>query len=128
AELDVSDSRLDLSGLVTLANRSGIAYHNAHLQLVAGDINQIRPDLYRTGKVMAMAVEAADYQEVKEESLFEYHLYTLPIPTTLAENQTKQVALMSATGIPVSKEFLLRGTDVYYSRKYVNIGDKLKPS
>lgn len=128
AELDASDSRLDLSGLVTLANRSGIAYHNAHLQLVAGDINQIRPDLYRTGKVMAMAVETADYQEVKEESLFEYHLYTLPIPTTLAENQTKQVALMSATGIPVSKEFLLRGTDVYYSRKYVNIGDKLKPS
>ena len=31
-----------------------------------------------------------------QESLFEYHLYTLQRPTTIADNQTKQVALLSA--------------------------------
>jgi hypothetical protein len=30
-----------------------------------------------------------------QEALFEYHLYTLQRPTTIAENQTKQVALLS---------------------------------
>jgi hypothetical protein len=39
-----------------------------------------------------------------QEALFEYHLYTLPRPTTLADKQTKQVALLSAAGVPVSKQ------------------------
>jgi hypothetical protein len=30
-----------------------------------------------------------------EESLFEYHLYTLGRPTTIADNQTKQVSLLT---------------------------------
>jgi hypothetical protein len=128
AELNADDSRLNLNGLVTLANRSGITYRDARLQLVAGDVNQVQPELSRARKMMAMAAETADYQEVKEESLFEYHLYTLPAPTTLAENQTKQVALMSATSIPVSKEFLLRGAEVYYAGRYDHIGSKLKPA
>ena len=100
---------------------------DAALQLVAGDVNQTRPELYRARKMMTMAAEVADHPGVKEESLFEYHLYTLPDSTTLAENQTKQVALMSTADIPVSKEYRLRGSDMYYSRKYVNIDDKLKP-
>jgi hypothetical protein len=47
-------------------------------------------------------------------------------PTTLAENQTKQVALMSATRVPVKKEFVLQGADYYYSGQYGEIGQKLK--
>ena len=39
-----------------------------------------------------------------EEALFEYHLYTLSRPTTIADNQTKQVALLSGSGVPVRKE------------------------
>jgi hypothetical protein len=44
----------------------------------------------------------------------------------LTENQTKQVALMSAAGVPVSKEFLLTGSSYYYSEQYDDIGQKLK--
>jgi hypothetical protein len=40
-----------------------------------------------------------------EESLLDYHLYTLGRPTTIGENQTKQVALLSGAGIPVTKEY-----------------------
>jgi hypothetical protein len=68
----------------------------------------------------------ADAEEIKQESLLEYHLYTLQHTTTLAENQTKQVALLSATSIPVRKEFLLTGANYYYSGQYDNIGQKLK--
>jgi hypothetical protein len=72
---------------------------------------------------MAAEAKAPGFQE---ESLFEYHLYTLARPTTLAENQTKQVALLGATGVPVAKELLLRGSDHYYRGSAGDIGRKLK--
>jgi hypothetical protein len=75
---------------------------------------------------MAMAAKAADAAEMQQESLFEYHLYTLQRPTTLAENQTKQVALMSATRVPVKKEFLLAGANYYYSGQHGDLGQKIK--
>jgi len=72
---------------------------------------------------MVMAEAAAPMQE---ESLLEYHLYTLNRATTIADNQTKQVALLSAQHIPVRKELLLRGADYYYHGQYGEIGSKLK--
>jgi hypothetical protein len=98
AELNADDDRLDLNGWVTLTNQSGAAYPNAKLQLVAGDLHRVRDDRPLPREVMAMAAKVADAAEMQQESLFEYHLYTLQRPTTLAENQTKQVALMSAAG------------------------------
>ena len=68
----------------------------------------------------------SDMAQMKEESLFEYHLYTLQTPTTLAENQTKQVALMTATNVPVNKEFVLEGATHYYTSQFSEIGQKIK--
>jgi hypothetical protein len=75
--------------------------------------------------LMAMAAKAAD-AEMRQEPLFEYHLYTLQRPTTLAENQTKQVALMSATRVPARKEFLLEGANYYYSGQHGDLGQRIK--
>ena len=124
AELNADDDRLDLNGWVTLSNQSGAAYPNARLQLVAGDLNRVRDAQPRAG--MTMAAKAADAAEMQQESLFEYHLYTLQRPTTLAENQTKQVALMSATRVPVRKEFLLEGANYYYVGQHGELGQKIK--
>jgi hypothetical protein len=74
---------------------------------------------------MALA-EAAAPAPMAQESLFEYHLYTLNRPTTLGDNQTKQVALLSASGVPVTKELLVNGADYYYRSSVGNIGQKLK--
>ena len=128
AALNETGSLLDLNGLVTLTNHSGIAYHNAGLQLVAGDVNRVQPEQRISRKMMALASEMTDAAQMKEESLFEYHLYTLQRPTTLSENQAKQVALMSAANIPLGKEYLLKGTDYYYSGKYDAISQKHKIS
>ncbi|SDW88425.1 hypothetical protein SAMN05421882_103515 [Nitrosomonas communis] len=126
ADLNADNDWLDLNGLITFTNQSGIAYHNARLQLVAGDVHQIYPEQPTSKKMMTFAREVADSAPMKKEALFEYHLYTSPHPITLAENQTKQVALMSATHIPVSKEFILQGKDYYYSGQYPIISHKLK--
>ena len=126
AELNADDDRLDLNGWVTLTNQSGAAYPNARLQLVAGDLNRVRDAQPVPRATMAMAAKAADAAEMQQESLFEYHLYALQRPTTLAENQTKQVALMSATRVPVKKEFLLEGANYYYSGQHGDLGQKIK--
>ena len=108
AALNEKDNVLDLNGLVTLTNQSGAAYRDAQLQLVAGDVNQVQPALGRSAKMMEMtAMAAADAPQMKQESFFDYHLYTLQHPTTLSENQTKQVSLMSAVNVPLTKEYLL---------------------
>jgi hypothetical protein len=126
AELNAADDQLDLNGWVTLTNQSGAAYPDARLQLVAGDLNRVRDERPMPRAAMAMASKVNEAAEMQQESLFEYHLYTLPRPTTLAENQTKQVALMSATRVPVSKEYLLAGSNYYYSGQYGELGQKMK--
>lgn len=127
-ELNPSEDKLDVSGWVTLTNTSGASYRNAKLQLVAGDVNQVTPVMQGAVRAMAMAPAPAAKakNEMAEESLFEYHLYTLTRPTTIAENQTKQVALLSASGVPVRKELLLKGNDYYYQSSYGELGQKMK--
>ena len=127
AELNAADDALDLNGWVTLTNRSGTAYPNARLQLVAGDVNRVRDEMVVAARsARAMAAPAALEQKMAQESLFEYHLYTLGRPTTIADNQTKQVALLGASGVPVAKELVLQGSDYYYRSSVGNVGQKMK--
>jgi hypothetical protein len=127
ANLAADEKTLDLNGWVTLTNQSGAAYPNATLQLVAGDVNRARQRPERAYEVAGgVAMAKAEAPRMAEESLFEYHLYTLDRPTTLAVNQTKQVALLSASAVPVRKEYLLQGQTYYYTGSYGNLGDKQK--
>jgi hypothetical protein len=105
AELNPEETQIDLSGWVTLTNTSGSGYKDAQLQLVAGNVNQVQPMMERMAKTMA--AEAAPAPGMAEQQLFEYHLYTLDRPTTIADNQTKQVTLLTAQDIPVTKEYRL---------------------
>ncbi len=126
AELNAADDRLDLSGWVTLTNTSGATYHNAKLQLVAGDVNRVQEEVRLARPMAKMEMVADAAPRMAEESLLEYHLYTLDRPTTIAENQTKQVALLSAAGVPARKELLLRGADYYYQSSHGDLGQKMK--
>jgi hypothetical protein len=127
AELNAADNALDLNGWVTLTNASGTAYPGARLQLVAGDVNRVRDEFRLAAKAAAgVRAEAAAPRQMTQESLFEYHLYTLQRPTTIADNQTKQVALLGATAVPVKKELLLQGSDYYYRSSVGGIGQKIK--
>ena len=110
AELNGDDSRLDVNGWVTLTNESGVSYPDARLQLVAGDVHVVEEAGRRFRTLGEDAVEmAAAAPEMREESLFEYHLYTLERPTTIADNQKKQVALLQAADVTCRKEYLLQG-------------------
>jgi hypothetical protein len=45
----------------------------------------------------------------EERGLFEYHLYDLQFPTTVKNNQTKQIGFMGATSVPVTKYYTYFG-------------------
>jgi hypothetical protein len=119
--LNEKDDRADLAGWVTIDNRSGAAYRNAKLKLVAGDVNRVRDEQEYRDKMLRTAEAAAAKPaapQLREESFFEYHLYTLQRPTTVKENQTKQISLVQADRIPVKKELLYRGANYYYYNRY----------
>lgn len=125
AELGADETKLDLAGWVTLTNQSGTAFENARLQLVAGDVNRVQEDFAPRPMAKAM-VAAAPMREMAREEVFDYHLYSLGQPTTIRDNQTKQVALLSAAAVPVKKEYLLTGESWYYQSQATDLGQKQK--
>lgn len=127
ANLTADGKHMDLSGWVTLTNKSGAAYDEARLQLVAGTVNRVRPQA-QMAYAMPAPVPMARKAEVAQEALMDYHLYSFERPTSIADNQTKQLALLSATAVPVQREYLLAGNDWYYRERYGQIGQKLKPA
>ena len=119
ALLNEDDTKTDLTGWVTIDNKSGAVYQNATLKLVAGDIHRLTPpQVYDKTMLVMEARAAAAPPQFKEESFFEYHLYTLDRPATVKDNQTKQITLLSATGIPITKRLLFRGQQMYFYAAY----------
>ena len=113
AVLNKLDTLTDLTGWVTIDNRSGATYQNALLKLVAGDIHRVQPEMKMDyARPMAAAKEASP--QFKEESFFEYHLYTLDRRTTIKDNQTKQMTLLDANQVPIKKLFIFSGSPQYY--------------
>jgi len=123
--INSDDTKGDLQGWVTLTNASGATFEDARLQLVAGDVNRVSDDRnYALGA--AMARKAMDsVSEFQEQGFFEYHMYTLQRPTSIRDNETKQVSLLEAAGFDVKKEFVLNGQHYYYTN-YNSPGQPIK--
>jgi hypothetical protein len=124
--LDATDKRANLAAWVTIDNKSGATYRNAVLKLVAGDVNRVQEPQYRDRLVRVSKAELAGEPQFKEEGFFEYHIYTLQRPSTVKENQTKQISLATADNIPVRKEFLFKGNNAYFYGPAGDTGGKQK--
>jgi len=110
ALLNKDDAKLDLTGWVTLTNNSGTSFRNAGLKLVAGDVNLVREQLARNGRMSkAMVTMDAEAPQFTQTELFEYKLYSLQRKTDLNTNETKQIELTSGKGIPSTKVFIYDG-------------------
>jgi hypothetical protein len=123
--VDAADAKGDLQGWVTLTNGSGATFEDARLQLVAGEVNRVSEER-NNGLAGAMLRKEVDsVSQFQEQGFFEYHLYTLQRPTTIRDNETKQVSLLEAAGFDVKKEFVLNGQHYYYTN-YNNPGQPIK--
>jgi hypothetical protein len=120
------DKAADLDGWVTLANTSGTAFHNARLQLVAGELNRLPVANAMAGRAADSISESlAAAPQFQQESFSEYHLYTLGRRTSIEDQETKQISLLQGTGVPIEKVFIVNGQDFYYHNAQ-NPGSPLK--
>jgi hypothetical protein len=108
------ETSADLDGWVTLVNNSGTAFENAKLQLVAGDLNRVRPEMqYQVMGALSRAQDAAA-APMQQEAFNEYHLYTLQRRTSVNNNQSKQVSMLNATRVPLVKTYEVDGQSYYF--------------
>lgn len=116
--LSADEKAADLNGWVTIDNRSGATYKNASLQLVAGELNRVRQETDAAMELNAGIVKRKMAAPAfAEESFFEYHLYSLDRKTTVKDNQSKQISLLTGTGAAIHKEYVLNGKNFYYRNR-----------
>ena len=108
-----NDDVMDITGWITLTNQSGTAYRDAKVKLVAGDVNRVYgPEPYPVRAAAAKVMYDMALAEVAEREFADYHLYELPLATTLKDNQVKQVEFMSATDVKVKKLLIYDGAQM----------------
>lgn len=114
--LNKTDTASDLSGWVTVDNKSGATYKDARLKLVAGEVHRVEKE--RDEEIPRMALMKAERApQFEEKPFFEYHIYDLQRKTTLKENQTKQISLLEAGNVGVQKDLLVYGMKGSFTRK-----------
>ncbi|MDO8729758.1 MAG: DUF4139 domain-containing protein [Candidatus Omnitrophota bacterium] len=118
--LNKEDTGVDLSGWVTVNNQSGAAYKDAKLKLIAGTIHRASEPqmLGRYAEERQMSAKASMADGFQEQGFFEYHIYDLQRPTTIKENQTKQIELLQAAGAAAQKEMLVYGAQNWFTYQY----------
>jgi len=101
---------LDLLGWVTLDNQSGKQFDHAHIKLMAGDVNKLRAP-GSGGMIAAMGgiSDGGAPPQVTERSFEDYHLYSLPLATTLRDRETKQVEFLRGSGISSRRLYVYDG-------------------
>ncbi len=109
ARFDENAGKLDLTGWVTLTNNSGATFSNAQTRVVAGDVNLIgnQGGGYNPRQpVRGGSVRGNGTQTGGQGALADVYVYPLPEAVTVANNQTKQVGLIDAAGVPATKRYL----------------------
>ncbi len=109
------DKTAALDGWVTLVNNSGTSYNSARLQLVAGDLHRVVQQYQRdAAEARVMLERAAASPQFARETFSEYHLYSLGRRTSIRNQETKQISLLTSSGVPVEKLFVVEGQQFYY--------------
>jgi len=109
---------MDLTGWVTLDNQSGKTFRDATLQLVAGDVAKLQPGAASApfvGASMALRADKA-MPQVTEKAFDDFHLYTLPVATTLRDRETKQVEFVRAAGVQAERLYVYDGAFIDRNR------------
>jgi hypothetical protein len=103
--IDSGEIGNSLSGWVTINNRCGAEFLDAKLKLVAGEVNHERISTGGGDEEISCCSVSEPKHGFEESELFEYHLYDLQRSTTIKNNQRKQIRLMEASGIEVTREY-----------------------
>lgn len=109
---------LDIVGWVTIDNHTGHNFENARIKLLAGDVNKIQPTDYRQFDyaAKAMARDEAAAPAVTEHAFDEYHMYNIGHPTTLHDQEVKQVEFVRASGVTGKRIYVYDGANIDWNQ------------
>jgi hypothetical protein len=119
--LNPDDTRVDVSGWVTIENGTGTAFDQARVKLLAGDARpdyaqmpySFGPDYYKVVRTQEPTNRTGNDPS---RAFGDYRVYSLPEPTTVAYSQIKQVELIKAVDVPVTKTFIYDGAKLQWYR------------
>ena len=110
---------LTLTGWVSVTNNTGKTFENAKIKLVAGDVNKVEerilrdPFAARSANLVGSVAAAAP--EVEAKKFDEFHMYSLPLPTTLRDRETKQVEFVRAEAVETKKIYVYDGANIPFN-------------
>jgi hypothetical protein len=97
----------DINGWVTIKNMSGKNFENARIKLMAGDVHRSSPaESPMLVKRAMLIADAVSNEPVQEKSFDDFHLYTLPRPTNLRDQETKQLEFTRISGLQTQRTYL----------------------
>jgi hypothetical protein len=102
--------KVDMTGWVTMDNQTGKSFPETQVQLIAGDVAKL-DETRGSARASYAADPFADSSgpQVTQKAFDEFHLYTLPLKTTLRDRETKQVEFVRASGIESKKLYIYDG-------------------
>lgn len=109
AEFDEEKSEIDLTGYITIDNKTGIDYKNSSIKLIAGEVKKLREEIPTVAKAKLFEAEAPALPPVEEKPIFEYYSYILKEKTDIKDGETKQINYLSPKDIKVDKKYVYDG-------------------
>lgn len=116
--INLKENCFDLEGWVNVVNNSCSEFNNARVKLLAGDVHRkysstSHSNIYEDN----FDNDLEEYCEhIESKELFDYHMFTLKKPTSLKNNEDKQVGFIYKKDVACEKYY-----DFYGNRENPNI-------
>lgn len=114
---------MDFTGWITIANRSGKVFKDARLQFIAGDVSKLHDaenSPYAAAAPSRGGGPFAEYgpgrPKVTEEAFDEFHLYSVPLPATVHDDETKQIEFARAEAVKAQRIFIYDGAELHLGK------------
>jgi hypothetical protein len=110
--LPESGDEVVLTGWVSIENNTGTSFHDAAIKLIAGDVNKVQtsPQLQWRAMEMAKSNNLTSAPAVETKKFDEFHMYSLPLKTSLRDQETKQVEFVRSEKVQTNQLYIYDGS------------------
>jgi hypothetical protein len=115
--------KLEINSWVTIINKTGKAFIDTKLKLIAGDVQKIKKQ-FDQRSYAKYAVETTDVgtPDFAEKAFHDFHMYTLSENVNINNNQTKQLRLFPTKIVNAESkyEYVTGSTNIQSKIKFIN--------
>ncbi|NTW73046.1 MAG: DUF4139 domain-containing protein [Eubacteriaceae bacterium] len=103
--VELMEKTFNIIGWAEIENLSGATFENARIKLIAGDVKRVEDELSVIEDRYMLS--KSTMAQAEEKTFFDYHMYTLHHPTTVKNQQTKQINILNGGKIPFKQYYKL---------------------